>query len=141
MKQLINFVTLGVKDLHKMKLFYQEKFGWTLLSEEPGIVFFKLNGFILGLFPANRLAEDIGIKDDGRGFKNFTLAINFNSPSEVDQAVEDLKAKGVSVVKEPQKVFWGGYHSYVKDIEDNYWELAFNPFLKLDESGNSLGHE
>jgi uncharacterized glyoxalase superfamily protein PhnB len=103
-------------------------------------VFFKLNGIILGLYPAADLAEDVGVQDDGHGFKRFTLAINFSSEQEVNKAAEELRAKGVKILKEPQKVFWGGYHCYVADIENNYWELAFNPFVTFDKDGNVDTH-
>lgn len=72
--------------------------------------------------------------------KGFTLAINFNSEKEVDQVFEELKKKEVKIVKHPQKVFWGGYSGYVKDVEDNLWEIAFNPFLEMDNQGNVLTH-
>jgi catechol 2,3-dioxygenase-like lactoylglutathione lyase family enzyme len=135
MKQLLHFITLGVHDLEKMKDWYKQKFGWETLKDEHGIIFFKLNGFILGLFPADGLAEDMGISQDGKGFKRFSLAINYESEKEIDVAVEELKKKGVKIVKEPQKVFWGGYHAYIADPEENYWELAYNPFLKMDKDG------
>lgn len=141
MKQLIHFITLGVHDLDKMKSWYVQKFGWKPMKDENGIVFFRLNGFILGLFPADELARDIGTSQEGNGFKKFSLAINFNSEKEVDQAVEELKKKGVRIIKEPQKVFWGGYHAYIADAEDNYWELAYNPFLKMDKDGNVVSHD
>ncbi len=49
------------------------------MLDNDGIIFFKLNGFILSLFPANELAEDAGVPNDGQGFKRFTLAICLNS--------------------------------------------------------------
>ena len=140
MKQILSFLTLGVHDIIRMKEFYEEKFGWTYLKDTGGIVFFKLNGLILGLYPSHELAEDVGVVDDGKGFKRFTLAINFKSEAEVDKAVDELRAKGVRILKEPQKVFWGGYHAYVEDIENNYWELAFNPFVVFDKDGNIESH-
>jgi catechol 2,3-dioxygenase-like lactoylglutathione lyase family enzyme len=141
MKQLLHFITLGVHDLDKMKNWYKQKFGWETLKDENGIVFFKLNGFILGLFPANELADDIGIVQDGKGFKRFSLAINYESEKEIDDVVKQLKKEGVRIIKEPQKVFWGGYHAYIADPEDNYWEFAYNPFLKMDKDGNVISHD
>jgi catechol 2,3-dioxygenase-like lactoylglutathione lyase family enzyme len=140
MKQRINFLTIGVDDLEKMKNFYKNSFGWTALKEEEEIVFFKLNGFILGLFPKEELAKDIGIAQDGLGFKRFALAINCNSEQEVDQTFEMLRSAGVTIIKDPAKVFWGGYSGYIADVENNYWEIAFNPFLELDQQGNVLNH-
>lgn len=141
MKQILNFITLGVDDLDKAKRFYQEKFGWIPLKDSDGIVFFKLNGFILGLFPSKELAEDAGVPNDGQGFKRFTLAINFKTEQEVDKAFDDLKRKGVKIIKAPEKVFWGGYRGYITDIENNLWEIAYNPFLELDNEGNVITHK
>ena len=141
MTQRITFFTIGVSDLEAMKNFYKEKFGWKTMKDENGIVFFKLNGFIFGLYPKQELAEDIGVKDDGKGFKQFSMAINLDSEKAVDKLFEDFKTKGVKIIKAPEKVFWGGYRGYVSDIENNYWEFAFNPFLKLDNEGNVEGHE
>ena len=132
MQQRLSFLTIGVNDLEKMKNFYVEKFGWQTMSDNDGIVFFKLNGFVLGLYPADALAEDIGVPQDGSGFKRITTAINFSSEKEVDDVFAELEKKGVRIVKPPAKVFWGGYSGYIADIEDNYWEFAFNPFLETD---------
>ncbi len=140
MKQLLSFLTIGVNDLERMKDFYKDKFTWTPFKEDGGIVFFKLNGFILGLFPADELAKDIGIEQDGMGFKRFALAINCRTQQEVDQTFDSLRRKGVTIVKEPGKVFWGGYSGYIADIENNYWEIAYNPFLEFDQDGNVVSH-
>lgn len=72
----------------------------------------------------------------GTGFSGFTLSYNSRSEDEVDEIVEGLRSIGVKIVKEPQKVFWGGYSSYIADPDGYLWEIAFNPFLELDESGN-----
>ena len=132
MNQRISFITLGVNDLNAMKQFYIEKFGWTPMKEEEGIVFFQMNGFILGLYPARELAEDANVPNDGHGFKRFTLAINLKSEEEVNEVFVQLKEKGVTVVREPEKVFWGGYRGYIADIENNYWEFAYNPFIEIE---------
>jgi uncharacterized protein len=141
MEQRLSFVTLGVKDLSAMKEFYTGKFGWEPIKDDQGIVFFKLNGFILALYSADELADDIGIKAQASGFKSFTLSINFRSEKEVERAYEQLTGKGVRGIRKPEKVFWGGFRGYVADPEDNYWELAFNPYLTLDKSGNVASHE
>jgi catechol 2,3-dioxygenase-like lactoylglutathione lyase family enzyme len=141
MEQRISLVTIGVKDLDAMKAFYTGSFGWKTMNDNEGIAFFRMNGIMLGLYPEDELAEDISIKNDGEGFRRMTLAIVFRSEDEVNQAFTELKSKGVKVVKEPAKVFWGGYSGYVSDIEDNYWELAFNPFLEMDREGNIISQK
>ena len=55
---------------------------------------------------------------------------------EVDEIIRDLEAKGVEIIKQPQKVFWGGYSSYFADPDGFRWEVAYNPYSGFDESGN-----
>ena len=141
MSPRISFITLGVHNLTTMRDFYVQTFDWTPFKESDSIVFFQLNGFILGLFPADELAADIGITNDGTGFKRMSLAMNFKSKEEVDQAFNNLTAKGARSITAPDTVFWGGYRGYIADIEDNYWELCFNPFVTLDDEGNVISHQ
>lgn len=142
MKSAISFITLGVNDLETAKAFYIDKFGWTPIKDSEGIVFFKLNGIILSLFPQAELADDASVVMHREGgFKGFTLAICLNSEEEVNATFEDLIKKGVTIVVPPQKVFWGGYRGYVEDLEKNIWEIAYNPFLELDSEGNVISHQ
>mgnify|MGYP003624485140 FL=1 len=66
------------------------------------------------------------------------MAYNTRSKEEVDELVEILENKGVKIIKKPKDAFWGGYSSYVSDPDGNLWEIAFNPFLPLDENGNVI---
>lgn len=130
----ISFITIGVRDLAAMTRFYTEVMGWTLQKEQEGVSFFKMaSGTIFALFGEQDLADDIGLKnyqaDKEPGFKCMSLAINFDSIIKVDAFFAELKEKGVAIQKEPHTVFWGGYSGYFKDPENNYWEVAYNPFL------------
>ena len=137
MEQRLTLITLGVADVNRATEFYEQKFGWKkAASSNDDITFFMLNGMMLSLFNRDSLAEDAAVSSAGTGFKGFTLAWNARSEAEVDAIVSDLKSKGVTVVKEPQQVFWGGYSGYVADVDGNLWEIAFNPFLSMDEHGN-----
>jgi len=133
MEQRITFITLGVNNLDISIDFYENKFGWkrSEMSNE-NIIFFELNGIHLSLYNKHELAKDATVEATGSGFKGFTLAYNTRNEEEVDSLVQSLKEKGVTVIKEPQKVFWGGYSSYIADPDGFLWEIAFNPFLKID---------
>ena len=139
MQQRLSFVTIGVKDLNAIKKFYTYVFGWNTMGENEGVLFYKLNGFILGFYPNDELAKDIGKDHNGEGFKQMSLSINFNSEEEVDTIFHELCGKGAIEITKPEKVFWGGYRGYIADIENNYWELAYNPFINMDDEGNILG--
>lgn len=137
MEQRLTIITLGVADLKTASDFYEAQFGWTRTpASNENIVFYQLNGILLSLYPKTKLAEDAKTNVMGSGFKAFTLAYNTRSEKEVDELVANLRAQGVTIVKEPQKAEWGGYSSYVADPDGNLWEIAYNPFLPLDETGN-----
>jgi catechol 2,3-dioxygenase-like lactoylglutathione lyase family enzyme len=132
MEPRITIVTLGVKDVGRSTKFYEDVFGWKKLPmSNDSVTFFQLNGLQLSLFGDDALAEDAGVPADGKGFRKFSLAHNVGSEIEVDNLVAELQSKGAIVVKQPQKVFWGGYSSYVKDPDGILWEVAYNPYLEL----------
>ncbi len=91
---------------------------------------------MLAIYPREKLAEDALVTMEGSGFSGITLAYNAQNEAEVDMIITDLKAKGVKIVKEPQKVFWGGYSSYFADPDGYLWEVAYNPFFAFDANGN-----
>lgn len=139
LNQSVSFITLGVKNLDTMRKFYKDVFGWSVMKDDEGIVFFRLNGLVLGLFPTEELAEDVGVAAEGTGFKHFTLAMNVESEDKVNEIISYLRNKGVRVVREAERVFWGGYRGYIADPEDNYWEIVYNPFVKLADDGSVSG--
>jgi catechol 2,3-dioxygenase-like lactoylglutathione lyase family enzyme len=134
--QHLHLITLGVRDFEKSKKFYSEILGWKISRSQEDIVFFQAGGVALAIYPREKLAEDALVSPEGSGFSGITLAYNARSEAEVDEIISDLKSKGVKIAKEPQKVFWGGYSSYFADPDDNYWEVAYNPFFAFDENGN-----
>lgn len=133
MEQRLTFMTLGVKDLNSSIDFYENKFGWkrSELSNNE-LIIYQLNGIYLALYSRNELAKDATVDSVGNGFKGFTFSYNERSEKEVDDLIKGLRDKGVKIIKEPQKVFWGGYSSYIADPDENLWEIAYNPYLKND---------
>ncbi len=137
MEQRLTIITLGVSDLKVSNEFYQDVFGWKKTKDSnEHISFFSLNGILLALYPSDSLAEDATVRPEGTGFNRFTLAHNLRSEKEVDELFTYLKGKSVTVTKEPQKVAWGGYSGYISDPDGHLWEIAFNPFLSMDNLGN-----
>lgn len=122
-------VTLGVKDLETSIRFYRDGLGFPQIETPPTVAFFNLNGSWLGLYNWDSLAEDATVSPEGSGFNGFALAHNLHSEAEVDQVMEMAISAGATLVKQPQKVFWGGYSGYFKDPDGHLWELAHNPFV------------
>ena len=129
MKPRISMITLGVVDLGAAIEFYEKGLGFPRMESPPEIAFFTLNGTWLGLYSREALAEDATVSSEGHGFKSFSLAHNVSSDQEVDEVVSKAVGAGATLVKTPQKVFWGGYSGYFKDLDGHLWEVAHNPFF------------
>ena len=135
MDNRVTIVTLGVADLGRARAFY-EALGWKAsAASQEAITFFQGNGTVLALFSRAALAHDAGVADAPTGFCAMTLACNMRSEAEVDAFYAKAVAAGAKALKPPQKVFWGGYSSYVADPDGHLWEIAFNPFFALDAEG------
>ncbi len=128
MKPRISMITLGVRDLAASIQFYEKGLGLPRVEWSPGVAFFNLNGTWLSLFGREALAEDATVPAEGSGFRGISLSHNLASEAEVDRQMEEALAAGATLVKPPQKVFWGGYSGYFADPDGHLWELAHNPF-------------
>src|ERR1041385_6621551 len=116
MRQKFNLITLGVRDLERAVTFYEDGLGWKRSPGSAGdMILFSLGGMVFGLYPRHALAEDIGIKDEGSGFPGITISYNAKNEKEVDEVLKMAKKAGATIIKEAQKVFWGGYSGYFRD--------------------------
>jgi uncharacterized protein len=133
-KQRVSLITLGVSDLGRARTFY-EALDWTT-GAEPGddVVFFQVGEMILALWDRAKLAEDSCTEDSG-GWGGTTLALNLGSPAEVDTAIEEARAAGARIGREPAETFWGGYSGVFVDPDGHPWEIAHNPHWRIDENG------
>ncbi len=143
MLQNIHIITLGVEDLNKSLDFYEKGLGWKKSSHsKEEIAFFKLGAIVFSLYPKKELAKDIGISPSStskiEGTGNITLAYNTKSEREVDETLAKVEALGAEIVKPGQKVFWGGYSGYFKDLDGHLFEVAYNPFVGFDEKNNLI---
>ena len=133
----ISLVTLGVTDMARARAFY-EALGWKAGGpSNEHVTFFQGRGIVLGLFGHDELAKDAGIKSaPPPAFRGMSLAYNCRSEKEVDEAFVHAVSCGAKAVKQPEKVFWGGYSGYFADPDGHLWEVAFNPFALLDGDGH-----
>lgn len=132
--QRVSLITLGVADLDRARSFYGA-LGWEPVPSPPTVVFYQLDGFVLGLFGLEPMAEDQG----RRGMKLETgamaLAQNFTNKESVDVAFAAAVAAGARPLKKPEAVFWGGYSGQYADPDGHVWEVAHNPFWIINPDG------
>lgn len=140
MEQRISVLTLGADNLEAMKNFYGALLGWKAVADNEDIVFYQLNGFLLSICKRKSLADFIGINTERRGFSSVTLGYNVESKAAVISLFNQLKNK-VKILKEPTEPPFGGLFFYFTDIENNLWEVAYNPFVTFDLNKNVVGHQ
>lgn len=134
-RQRVSLVTLGVADLARAEAFYAA-WGWTPHpSSAEGVRFYQMNGAVLGLFRLADLAADQGREGATLGTGAMTLAQNCSDEAETDAVFDAALAAGATLLKRPEKVFWGGYSGYFADPDGHVWEIATNPFWPLDDDG------
>lgn len=134
MEQRISLITLGVRDMKELAAFY-DALGWQRVETQEGVIAYDLIGQTLGLYPIEKLAEDIGIDVEALGHGAMTLGYNVGEKTDVAVVLDTAKAAGATILKPATDVFWGGHHGYFQDPEGHIWEVAHNPFSPLSDDG------
>jgi uncharacterized protein len=134
MDQRVSLITLGVADVEASKAFY-ERLGWRVGLDVEETVFFQIGDAILTLWGRDKLAADSGVTDSG-GWGGVTLAHNVGSRDEVDRIIEEARAAGARIGREPAETFYGGYAGIFIDLDGHPWEVAHNPGFELRDDGS-----
>lgn len=135
----VSIITLGVKDMKKARSFY-EALGWQAGGpSNDSVTFFQGRGIVLGLYGHDALADDAGVElAPSPSYRGSSLAYNVKSEAQVDDAFAHAVKCGATPVKQPEKVFWGGYSGYFSDPDGHLWEVAHNPFAQFCEDGHLI---
>jgi uncharacterized protein len=134
MEQRLSLITLGISDLSRARKFY-EALGWRTGAEEgDDVVFFQAGGMVFALWDRAKLAEDSAVKE-GSGWGGVTLAYNTRSQKDVDDVIEEARAAGATIGREPGETFWGGYSGVFIDPDGYPWEVAHHPHWTIEEDG------
>ena len=134
MRQQIAVITLGIGDLARSRRFYVGEFGWQPVFENDEIIFYQMNGLMLGTWLQSALEADMqrpGLVRPGC----FALAHNVLDEAEVQAVIGRLAAAGGRVLRPADAPVHGGRRGYVADPDDDAWEIAWNPAWTIDERG------
>jgi len=122
----VGFITLGVSDLNRAKLFYSEGLGWPIQVDQGQFVAFRpaQGSSALTLYPRNVLAGDAGVPPEGSGFAGITFSYVVRSEERVDAVLAEAERAGGTVVKPAQAARWGGYFGYFADPDGYLWKVV-----------------
>lgn len=135
MRQSVSLITLGVADYDAAKAFYSG-LGWSVAFEAQETAFFQANGLVVVLWGREKLAADTGVEDGGARWGGITLAHNVGSREAVHEVVEQARALGAEIAREPAETFYGGYAGVFRDLDGHAWEIAHNPGFGLEADGS-----
>ena len=134
MQQQISVVTLGIADLARSRRFYAEGFGWKPVFEHAEIVFYQMNGLMLGTWLAPKLEVD-SQRRHRAGPGAFSLAHNVASREAVQPTLDRLVQFGGTLLRPADAPPHGGFRGYVADPDDHAWEIAWNPAWPISPEG------
>ncbi|MBM1310813.1 VOC family protein [Sulfitobacter mediterraneus] len=134
MDQRISLITLGAQDPAALAVFY-DALGWSREDSPDGVIAYDLIGQTLGIYPLEKLAEDIGLLPEELGRGASTFSYNVPSKEDVAPLLAAAEAAGGRILKPAHDIFWGGHIGYFADPEGHIWEVAHNPFSALGPKG------
>jgi len=134
MQQQISVITLGVTDIARSKRFYVDGFGWKPVLDMADIVFYQMNGLMLGTWLASALQED-SKRPLAAGPGRFSIAHNVKSAADVQPTLDRLVQFGGKLLRAADAPPHGGVRGYVADPDDHTWEVAFNPAWPISPEG------
>lgn len=135
MQQQISVITLGVADLARSRRFYGGGFGWSPVFENEEIVFYQMNGLMLGTWLKGPQEADMK-RASGDGPGAFALAHNVGAEAEVQPVLDRLEAHGGRILRPADAPPHGGFRGYVADPDGHAWEIAHNPAWPIDAEGH-----
>lgn len=135
MEPRLTLITLGVGDVARARKFYEALGFKAGKASQESVTFLDAGGVVLALFGRGSLADDATVPDSTPGFSGIVLAHNARSEADVDAALAEAVAAGAKLIKPAAKTFWGGYAGYFADPDGHLWEVAHNPYFKLDADG------
>ncbi len=133
MQQQISVITLAIADLARSRRFYVEGFGWKPVFENPEIVFYQMNGLMLGTWLTKSLEEDMQRSVVRPGA--FSIAHNVPTKDEVQPVIDRLARFGGTVLRPADGPPHGGFRGYIADPDDHAWEIAWNPAWPISPEG------
>ena len=122
----INRITLGVSNIERATVFYDN---WLGIRHEKFLVdcaLYRLDNVLLMFTPLRKLADEAETNYESEGFSGVVLSRNMNSEEEVDQVLCHAQDIGGYVTKRASRNTNDIYSGYVSDLDGHLWEVLFS---------------
>jgi len=118
-----DYVILIVNDLDRALRFYTEVLGLKLGHRSGDYAQLDTGATRLALYTRSAMANTLGMPLQAPGVNAPGFEVGFKV-ADVDAAVNELIARGISPVVPPTDRFWGQRTAYVRDPDGHLIELA-----------------
>jgi predicted lactoylglutathione lyase len=137
LRQQVNMIMVGAKDVQALRRFYEQGLGWTPWRVGgSGSIMYKVGYAVLVFLSAEYLAKERG-EGISAGSKA-SLAIFVESEAEVNQFIAKAVAVGGKLTSGAHPRDGGIYSGYFIDPEGNSWEIAWAAQMPSSENGELL---
>ncbi len=136
MRQRLNMIVLGVRDVLSSVAFYED-LGWKRsTSGSDEFALFDLGGVVIAILSRQALAADARLTDHGTGgFAGFALAYIARSSDDVYRIIAKAEELG-AVVTQPAKTTPWGHNGYFTDPDGHLIEVLYEDGWKFDDRDN-----
>ena len=125
MAEAISDICFLVEDLDRAIQFYRDRVGFKLRRLAPGFADFFSAGVTLALWQVEHMQNHLRLpsRPGSTGGWRTMAAVQVESSDRVHAMHQELSARGVLFLVEPQAYPWNAYACYFTDPEDNLWEI------------------
>lgn len=124
-EKLITDICLLVEDTERTIDFYANKLGFRIRRRAEGFVDFHAGKVILAAWELDHINRHCGVSNvrSPREAHKACVAMELESPSEIDRLYGELTSKGVPFYGPPQDYVWNARCVYFTDPDGTLWEL------------------
>ncbi|MEH7401361.1 VOC family protein [Gottfriedia acidiceleris] len=119
----MRYLILYVSNLEKSLTFYTESLGLPIRGNHGTYVELDTDNTVLAMIERGNVQELTGLSYKSTEASSQTFEIGFVT-DDVHSTIEDLRTKGVNIIKEPITKPWGQTVAYVADPDGHFIEIC-----------------
>ncbi|MCR4263794.1 MAG: VOC family protein [Candidatus Roizmanbacteria bacterium] len=121
-EQSVQWIILVTDHYQESRTFYHDMLGFQIAREAPEEEFcqFSLSNCLLAIYGRTYIGKLVGEEHLGQPG---SAIYSFPETNDIDGDYDELVAKGVTFIKEPQTQSWGQRTAYFTDPDGHIWEI------------------